>query len=52
MSRDSSIGIATDYGEGWTVPMAYAAPVQLVPGVKRPGRGVEPPHLAPRLMKV
>ena len=33
-------------------PASYAVGIASLPGVKRPGRGVDhPPHLAPRLKK-
>jgi len=66
--RDSSVGIAIRYGldgpgieSRWGRDFPHPSravlgptqpPVQWLPRVKRPGRGVDdPPHLAPRLKK-
>ena len=68
VDRDRAVGIVTRYGlEGPRIESRWGRdfphpprpalgptqpPVQGVPGVKRPGRGVDqPPHLAPRLKK-
>jgi len=61
MVRDSSVGIATRYGldgpgigSRWGRDFPHSSRTALgpVPGVKRPGRGVDHlPHLAPRLKK-
>jgi len=62
--RDSVLGVATRYGldrPGFSAPVqtgpgahpaSYAIDTGSLPGVKRPGRGVDhPPHLAPKLKK-
>jgi len=67
MGRDSSVDIVTRYGDRIAVGARFSPPLQpgseanpayytmgtgSLPGVKRPGRGVDhPPHLAPRLKK-
>jgi len=68
VGRDSSVGIATRYGldgpgieSQWGREFPHPSrpavgptkpPTQWVPGVRRPGRGVDhPPYLVPRLKK-